>query len=302
MVEEHDVILLALRHFQTVCPAIRCVDLHFCLLQKPPEHFQIQIRIIDNENPHFRRREFFPIFPCPGMGTTVCFGKISHRLCPHNLLAKQKGKLRTFAIGTFHHQFAVHKRQQTMRNAHAQARSFNITIAFFLNALKGCKELGNILLPDADACVPDADMQIDPIPLRLFHRDSQRDAPRFRIFHGIGQKIREDLLDPYLIAMQEIRYSRIGIHAKRESFVRCPFLYHAHQVVQQGTHFIVHGNDFHLPCFNLREIQNVIDQPKQILSGISYVARIFHERFVVKLAQDHLIHAKDGIDGSADVM
>ena len=123
--------------------------------------------------------------------------------------------------------------QQILGYRHPQPCSFNVAIAFFLNALKFRKEFCHILFFDANARILNRYTQIYAIRVITCRLTTHKERHRslFRIFHCIGQDIGNNLLDADFITIKLAGHFFIKAQFKRQPFVLRPRLEHIHQII-----------------------------------------------------------------------
>ena len=87
-----------------------------------------------------------------------------------------------------------------------------------------------------------------------------------RKLHRIICQIHDHLLDPDTVAIKLIGQFRIQIDEKLDILIPDPGGDHRGDIMQDRHGLILFLDDIHLPGFNFREIQNIIDNGQQGLS------------------------------------
>ena len=237
-----------------------------------------------------------------GKGSAISILEIANRLPFHYFLPNCKGKDGAFPIDAFHVKLAVHERQKLDGDVHPKSCAFDGTVAFFFDALKGLEQFFLVFRLDPDPRVADGELQQNGILSCLLKVNAHGHAAFFRILHGIGEDVCRHLLDADFISVKIARQTFIGFDFKLQPLLFRASANHVHQIVQHRSQLILHGNDIHFPRFNLGEVQNVIHQSQQICACRADILRIFQQRRILALTQNHLVHAQNGIDWRAYLM
>ena len=97
----------------------------------------------------------------------------------------------------------------------------------------------------------------DPFP--GFIAQAKGHLSLFGIFHGIGQKIIDNLTDMNLIAIKNRGHLGIDFHFKIQLLGIRPGLCHIIAVIENREQFVFHRNNFHFSGFDFGNIQNIVD-------------------------------------------
>ena len=125
------------------------------------------------------------------------------------LLRDMSRKYRSYSVFTLHFNEASHEIKKAFDYGKSQAGPLYIVSFFAVDPFKGIKEVGNILLLDTDACIPDGN-----IVYHLFALASsghfKTDGAFLCVFDGIIYDVGDDLTYPDLIPLHISR--QILIH------------------------------------------------------------------------------------------
>ncbi len=67
----------------------------------------------------------------------------------------------------------------------------------------------------------------------LLTSDAELHPAVFRVFHGIGHEVEDDLLDPHLIPVEQIGYRAVDVKPQLKTVIVDPLLRHHHNIVEQ---------------------------------------------------------------------
>ena len=116
-----------------------------------------------------------------------------------------------------------------------------------------------------------------------------------REFDGVRKKIRDDLAQPQRIAHDVRRRRGVHFEVQRDAFLRGPRLIRFDAIVEHAAHVERDLLDHHAARFNLRKIQNVVQQSEQgigaMLRGFEMIALVACERAV----EHHVQHAEQAV-------
>lgn len=129
-----------------------------------------------------------------------------------------------------------------------------------------------LLARDADAGVVDLEQH----PARRVRLDRQTDTAVLGELDRIGQQVLENLLQTLAIDDQLRRRIGFGRDLQGQTFLPRQWLEGFAQALQHRAGRYRFIGQFHVPGFDLGQIQNVVDQCQQIVVGRENGLRIFH--------------------------
>ena len=120
-----------------------------------------------------------------------------------------------------------------------------------------------LLRRDADAGVADFERHL----VRTLRADAQHDAAVLRELEGVGQQVREDLPEPLPVRRDRLGCQRRHVDSELEPLLRR----HGLERPRQGVHNLRRRDRLRMDLdgagFDLRQIQNVVDERQQTVSG-----------------------------------
>ena len=233
LIHQYEVIPDRFRHLHRFSTAGSRINLHLSCFQEPDGHFQIHLRIIDDEYAGRRRVEVFPGRP-GGPDFLRMFRKspaeITQRLIGDDLLGNGDGKDGTLAIGALHGNGAAHDSKKALCNGKTQSRALDRTVALDIKPVKPSKQLLHLLITDPDPRVTDISLKEQAVILPL-SPDRQTDVPLIGVLYGVGQEIYQNLAHPDLIAAEVVRERFIHIDQELQGFLPGPEVNHIAQII-----------------------------------------------------------------------
>ena len=94
----------------------------------------------------------------------------------------------------------------------------------------------NVLGANSDTRILHGDEQIQRV-VGNFAAHCQRDCTGLRVFDGVGQKIRDNLLDAHIVAEQNFRELRINLRDERQIFFMGAVVNHVDKVVNRCNNY-----------------------------------------------------------------
>ena len=130
-----------------------------------------------------------------------------------------------------------------------ESRTLDIFVLIHVDALKGCKEIGNTLRFDTHAGIAyrigdQRDSGVVPLALNL-----QAYGTLARVFNSIIQDINQDLLDTHVVSEQFRRKVRRYIYRKLEILLLCAYPQHTYDVGKHIPGAVRCRREFHLTRF-----------------------------------------------------
>src|SRR5215469_2699646 len=119
---------------------------------------------------------------------------------------------------------------------------------------------------------------------------------------GITHKVDDDLSQTNRVAEDTIRQISLNMAAQFQFFLMCARGKQAHCVFEGVAETEVSLIEIELPCFDLREIEQVIDQGEQGIGGILDRAQVFALLAGELSAQGKLGHAHDRVHRRANLV
>ena len=133
------------------------------------------------------------------------------------------------------------------------------------------------------------------------HAAAQDYAALFGKFDGVAQEIDQDLADPHRVAMQHRRQGG-DVGNDFEALDLRPLGDQAASVADQAVHLEIAQFQLHLAGFDLREVEDVVDDAEQVLGGAADLVELFGLRPVGGTAAQDVGEADDGIHRRANFM
>ena len=124
-----------------------------------------------------------------------------------------------------------------------------------------------------------------------------------RKLDGVSQQVDQHLIQPHTVTAYVFRKNVVGYRFKALVFRLDLGL---HDIDNTVDHLLQrHGLNVqrHLAAFNLGYIQNVVDQPQQMLAGkLDFTQIIPHLLRIVRMVQGQGCHTDDGVHGGAYIV
>ena len=210
----------------------------------------------------------------------------------------EQGQGAAKALETFQHQVAPHPPGELPRNGQSEPGTAETPAGIAFCLLEGLEYLVEFGPGNADAGILHREgpgRRPEGVLRRGDHGGFQGDAPPFGELDGVGQEVLQDL--PSSLDIRAQAEGRIGVHVDLE--IEALDLGQGledgdHRFHQPGQGHLLE-NIVHVPGLDLGDIQDVIDQGKQIVTGamdgVGEVHLLFREvsRLVVRQQprQDH---------------
>ena len=125
----------------------------------------------------------------------------------------------------------------------------------------------NVFLSDPDSGIGDRIGDKYLSVFLMFPLDKQSDRAFPGIFHGVCQKVYQNLLDPDLISIELCRKRRIHIHMEFKTLLLCPDPDHSDNIRKHGVKIVGRVFDLHLSGLQLAHIQNIVDDVQKQAAG-----------------------------------
>ena len=307
VVEQHDVVMLAAEAADTFAAAGGEADVRLRLFKQALRDEAVHLVVIDDEDVRVRHDERGRMHAL-ALGHAFRIEVADGFFRPH-AQRNPRREDRAFAIGALDRDRAAHAAGEAEREREAEARALDVAVALRIEAYEVAEQPLPVLWFDADARILDPGDEQDVScwhdnALRCFlglcAKDGQRDTALARVFHSIRQEVHDDLLHARAIAVERGRQLRIDHDMEIEPFL---FRAQAHERADALVHVReaeFRQRELHLARFDFREVEDVIDEVQQRLPGFMRTMRVGTGVFFAALAQDHLVHAEDGVDRRAD--
>ena len=198
--------------------------------------------------------------------------------------------------------FAVHHCQQTLYNREAKPGSLNAPVPLLLQPQERFGEFVDVLLPNADSGIRHADFQFAVFLSVPKQSHTQGNGTGSRVFHGVCEQIGDNLPQAHIVAIEGAGNRRVNVQRQFQSLFRRPFGNHVRQIINQFQRLVAGLNQFHFPVLNLGEIKDTVNQGEQGSARALDICGVFQNIRVSALIQNHLVHAKDGVNGRPDFM
>ncbi len=162
-----------------------------------------------------------------------------------------------------HGNAAAQQAREVARNRQAQARAAKAPAGGAVGLVEGIENLVLLVGRDADPAVLHAER--DGAIGRREHR--QRDGARIGELDRVRQQVLEDLLHALAVGVDRCRHVGRHVDAELERLLARERLERARQAFDDAPHRHVFGHQFELARFDLRDVQNVVDQVQQVVAG-----------------------------------
>ena len=139
---------------------------------------------------------------------------------------------------------------------------------------EGLEEARRLLRRHAGARVPDRKAQLDPLAGLLEQLRLQPDLAPFGELHGVVDEVRQDLAEAQGVAPQALRHRGRGVGQELEALLVRLLSGHGRD---RRDHFVELERrrlEVELPRLDLREIQDVVDDPEQRCPGVVDLADV----------------------------
>ena len=309
MVEEDQVILVPAALGQRLAAVGAQVDFDFRFLQEGGDNAQVRAVVVHGQDPRLRRGEGAGVAGGIRLGGLPDgFGIGGHRGFVGHLLRQLHGEAGALVVFGFNADRAVHAVHDVFDNSQSEAGSLDAAVDLQVTAAEGLKQVLAVLLADAAAGILHG--QFQAVDFVFFFRyggfvfpaDQDGYLALVGVLDGVADEVQQDLLDAEFIAVHAVRDAGGYGDFKGEALLVRLFPGDEGDIRQQLGQAVIRRGDFQHAGLNAGEVQHVVYQtqehPPGTLDGIGVV---FDFRIPV-LAQDHLIHAEDGVDRGADLM
>ena len=197
------------------------------------------------------------------------FPEIADRFSSDNFLGNDSREYGTVAVDAVHLNGAAHHIQQVFHDGQAEAGTFHGAVFHLPEPFKFLKEPAQVFFPDTDAGIPHGEGQVHDISGLCFAGHRKRDGAVYGIFDGVVQEIEQDLTDPDSVAEEMVRKIFGHIHQEGQVPGLGPEADQTADVVQHRTEPVFTFPDFHFACLDPGDIEDVVDDGQQILSGVA---------------------------------
>ena len=323
LVHEDDVIFVRKSEFHGFFSAACRIDLNLRLLKEFGGNDKVHLGVIDNEDFCIRSSEAFMVCVFRTHALLELFPEVSDRLINKDALRDGESECRTDAVGAFDLDVSAHHVEEHLGYRKAQSGAFLGAVLIEIDTLKLAKELADVFFADPDSRIGHGYGQIDHgLAVRdpeLFNsRDLKSYAALVSIFDGIIEYVSNDLPDPYDVAEEIVGKMFVDVGPEREVLFPGLEIDHVADVIDDRAELVFYFDDVHPAFFDLREIEDVVDDGQQVVARAVNVSGIdldLPECFLVfllisflklfglgGLTKDHLVHAEDGVYRSPDLV
>ena len=164
-------------------------------------------------------------------------------------------------------EIATHQLQQAAADGKPEAGSPKTPGDGLIGLAEWLKQFGLVFLRNADAAIADAETDSDHGLPDFQHFQLQLDTPRFSELDGIANQVGQHLPDTQTIANQLVRQRRVGFYGKCQLFFFNSRRKQVTQIVKQDTQAEWLGFDTKLASLDLGEIQDIVQDTKQVFRG-----------------------------------
>ena len=148
-----------------------------------------------------------------------------------------------------------------------------------------------------------ADLETDQQQVGAIFDDpaAQQDLALLGEFDGVADEVENDLPQPIAIAMQR-RRQVVGIDDQLEILCCCALAHHVGDAEQHAVEREIDVVQREFARFDLGQVENVVDDAKQVLRGIADLVQPRQRLGIADLAAQQVVEADDGIHRRADFM
>ena len=278
------------------------IDLNLCLRQQLADHHQVHIVVVHHEDVGVRRLEALPVgLPLVGPGAG------GQREGPQGLfvddvLVQGHDELRALGVDAVDADLAAHQLHQLVNDAQSQPGPLDIAVLLLVHPPEGVEDIGDILLlhPHAGVLhgVPDPHL-VDRLALTP---DGEGDRALAGVLHRIVEQVDQNLLDAHLVPAEHAGDGRVHLELELQPLLLGLDPDHVDNLRKERAGLIGDVDDLHLPGFDLRQVQGVVNQRQQQLAGPLDVARVLGHLLRDVLPEDDLVEPDDRVDGRADLV
>jgi hypothetical protein len=154
----------------------------------------------------------------------------------------------------------------------------------------------------ADAAI--RDRELDPVASVPYLAHPQRDLALFRELAGIAEKIEQDLLEPHGVRIERAQVL-LGFDDEAVLFLLGELSRGADDLIDEPRQIDTLEIEFELAGFDLREVEYLVDEVQQVLSGGIHPAQGLQRVFRAearRVRDHHLGQADDGVERRAQLM
>jgi hypothetical protein len=227
------------------------------------------------------------------------FRRGSFIACPCRRAHREDGALARVAR---HGHVAAHHARELARKGKAEprpavaARGQRVCLGELLEQLR------LLFGGQADAGIRDG--KLDPIASVRHLAHPQSDLAFFRELAGIAQEIEQNLLEPHGVRVERaqvlLRFDDDTVLVLLGELSRC-----ADDLIDKPRQIHRLGIEFELPGFDLREVQHLVDEAKEVGPGGIHPAQRFQRLFRAearRVADHHLGEPDDGVERRAQLV
>ncbi|MNZ32326.1 hypothetical protein D3C78_496490 [compost metagenome] len=222
-------------------------------------------------------------------------------ICLH-VQTHAKVKRRTTSQHTFDPDAASHHLHQALGDRQSQAGPSVLASGGTIGLDERLKNSLALLFAHADARVAHPEMQLDLALVTPEALDAQHDFTLFGELRRVVAQVGQDLAQPQRVANQCGR--QIGNRAveQLQAFILGPQAYHIGEVLQHVFQAERNTLQVHPAGFDLGEIEDVVDDPQQVLRRTMHFHNVVALPVIEVGAQRQVAHADNGIHRRADFM
>ena len=247
-----------LEHLYSLLTVACTIDTAAQILKERPHNLHVQLIILCHQNPDSGKLHLFHIL----------FFLLTWCLCHRQHKGKEEST--AFPQLAFQLHFTVHHVNQTVTDGKTQTAALTMG-GSVAKLLKHPKNPLAIFLTDTNSVVSDSKVDACHAIFQnsLFHCQLSFHSS-LRVFYRIAQQIDEHLTDTQSISIKPA-VGQLNIRFKNLPLF-CEFsIQHRMQFIQKIGQIKVVFHQRHFATFNLRHIQNIVQQPQQIIRRSPYL-------------------------------
>ena len=211
---------------------------------------------------------------------------------------------RAFALLALHFDVTVHQLHNALGDGHAEAGASVSACGRGVLLAEGFKDMRQVFLAHADAGVADHEFQRRlPVKMRPLLDHKTYRAPFGRELDGIAQDVDQHLLELHDVADIIIIDAARDPAVVAQTFVPALAADHGVDLLKalgKGELLLL---DRHAPGFDAAHIQNVVDDPQQMLRGGADLLQVFLHLVAGRgIVHGDVVQTDDGVHRRADLM
>ena len=222
-------------------------------LHQPPGDPKVHLVVVHDEDIGVRGKDII-VAPVGHEAGLPARGEVADGLVGYDALFYIKAKNGPGAVHAGHVQRGAHHLEKVVGDGDAQTGALDVAGAAFLDPLERVVELAHVLFLDADAGIGDGHMEHHGVAVQGGGLDGHGDGALFRVFHGVGEQVDDDLLESHVVAEESGREVMVHVKDERQPLFGGPVADDIDKIVDHGGRTVLDGEDLHFAAFDLGEV------------------------------------------------